>query len=539
MPPDRAGDVAAALRHLIDHIPHHPHLLSLQDAGVADGDAYVVFSAAPGEPLDAALRTYGPADLHDALPRLAQLASALDAAAAHGRCHGSLTTADVIVSADETFLAGVGVAGALQQAGCQVPVQRPYAAPEVIAAGTRGQASDEFALAAIAYEWLFGKPAGDAARDETPRDPEVPLLPGVDQHRMRSVFARAFAHEPGQRFASCSALIEAIEATTRPAVAVPPPVLGDLPIYPDTPAAEHTVVHAAPRFAAVTREHDARPPVEISGLGGGSRLIDSSSTDSTQQIDATDSRLTKRVIVAAVLVGSVALGALWFSRLARDKSPAVGDASPGEGQAFTEAPVASGPAPVAESPVVRPPEPQPSVATNRDDTRRVSPATDVARVAQVDAGLLVHSTPEGASVSIDGTEHGVTPVAVRGLALGVRTVVVSRPGYRPAQRQVTLTSDRPSRTLEVGLARMAVPASAPSAARDGALVVDSRPAGATVTIDGRAAGVTPLMVSAIAPGSHTVRIERPGYRPVSTTVVVTAGQRARVAARLEGGQEEE
>ena len=151
----------------------------------------------------------------------------------------------------------------------------------------------------------------------------------------------------------------------------------------------------------------------------------------------------------------------------------------------------------------------------------------------------MHSTPAGAAVTIDGVERGVTPVAVRGLALGSRSVVVTRAGYRPSQRQVTLTLERPSRSLEIGLVPISAGGSTPAAARDGALVVDSRPAGATVTIDGRPAGVTPLTIDGLAPGDHTVRIERPGYRAVTTTVAVGIGQRARVAVRLEGGQNEE
>ena len=86
----------------------------------------------------------------------------------------------------------------------------------------------------------------------------------------------------------------------------------------------------------------------------------------------------------------------------------------------------------------------------------------MARAANVDAGLLVHSVPEGATVTVDGVDRGRTPVAIRGLELGTRTVVVGRPGFRSAERRVLLTADRPSRTLEVQLVptARAVPAAA-------------------------------------------------------------------------------
>jgi hypothetical protein len=142
-------------------------------------------------------------------------------------------------------------------------------------------------------------------------------------------------------------------------------------------------------------------------------------------------------------------------------------------------------------------------------------------------------------VTVDEIPRGATPVAVRGLELGTHTVVISRPGYRPVERQVQLTAERPSRTLEVDLSPLPRTASASVATLTGSLVVDSRPGGAAVTIDGKPAGVTPLLLTVVAPGSHIVRIERVGYRSVTARVDVKAGQRARVAARLEGGQDEE
>ena len=520
MPLDRAGDVAAALRQLADRFPVHPNLLALRDAGVADGTPYVVYDAVGGDPLDVALRNYGPADIQDALPRLRHLARALDVAATHGVSHGALTPAEVIVSADHTFVSGVGLAGVLQGVGCGTPVVAPYSAPEVTALGAREPASDEFALAAIAYEWLFGRQMSSL------RDVEVPALPGVDSSRMRSVFARALSHEPELRFPSCSAFIEALDATTRPAASVATD-LDDLPIHPAATPVERAIVHAAPRFFSSL-------PAEPAPL----------TAAATSEPSSTSSSSGSRAVLVAAVLGAVAVGAFFSWRFAGDRSPEASADTRVEGQAFTEAPLppaAKTPAPVAEAPVVRAPEPPPVATSRRDDAAPVrARGADVARVAQVDAGLLVHSIPAGATVAIDGVEQGVTPVAVRGLALGTRTVVVTRPGYRSAQRQVTLTSDRPSRALEVALVQVAPATPAPTAAaRDGVLVVDSRPAGATVTIDGRPAGQTPLTVPSIAAGPHTVRIERTGYRPVTSTVIVAAGQRARVAARLEGGQEEE
>ena len=63
--------------------------------------------------------------------------------------------------------------------------------------------------------------------------------------------------------------------------------------------------------------------------------------------------------------------------------------------------------------------------------------------------------------------------------------------------------------------------------------MDSRPRGATVFVDGRRIGVTPLRMPEASPGSHAVRLELAGYKPLATTLVVAAGEVARLTVGLE------
>jgi hypothetical protein len=58
----------------------------------------------------------------------------------------------------------------------------------------------------------------------------------------------------------------------------------------------------------------------------------------------------------------------------------------------------------------------------------------------------------------------------------------------------------------------------------GTVSVDSRPAGASVTIDGRRAGTTPLSVGDLAAGSHVILIELNGYERWSAAVRVVANR---------------
>jgi hypothetical protein len=146
-------------------------------------------------------------------------------------------------------------------------------------------------------------------------------------------------------------------------------------------------------------------------------------------------------------------------------------------------------------------------------------------------------------VFVDGENRGVTPLTLQQLPLGTRRVRVQRDGFTTEERQVALTRSRPSRSLDFRLTRPAAPAaSAPAAARSvraGTLVIESRPTGATVLLDGRPAGTTPLTVEDLAPGSYTVQLDLVDFRPISTTVRVVAGERARVAASLTSVKEPE
>jgi hypothetical protein len=76
---------------------------------------------------------------------------------------------------------------------------------------------------------------------------------------------------------------------------------------------------------------------------------------------------------------------------------------------------------------------------------------------------------------------------------------------------------------------------AAAAATTGALVIESRPVGATVFMDGQAIGVTPLSLPDQAPGTRRIRLQLDGFNPWVTTALVQAGARTRVAASLERG----
>jgi hypothetical protein len=63
--------------------------------------------------------------------------------------------------------------------------------------------------------------------------------------------------------------------------------------------------------------------------------------------------------------------------------------------------------------------------------------------------------------------------------------------------------------------------------------VDSRPRGATVSIDGKEYGKTPIRIPDIPIGSHVVRLELADHRFWTTSIRVTAGKDTPVTGSLE------
>ena len=105
-------------------------------------------------------------------------------------------------------------------------------------------------------------------------------------------------------------------------------------------------------------------------------------------------------------------------------------------------------------------------------------------------------------------------------------------GASAARPEVPAASPDTAPPAAAGAQPDAEPAPAAEVAA-GSLFVDSRPAGAAVSVDDVVVGVTPVEVSDVAFGARGVRIEMPGYRPWVTDVDVSGTEPVRIGARLE------
>ena len=144
--------------------------------------------------------------------------------------------------------------------------------------------------------------------------------------------------------------------------------------------------------------------------------------------------------------------------------------------------------------------------------------------ATATGALRVESEPPGARVRVNGETRGQTPLALADLPLGDYDVRLDARGYEGQTRRVALTAGAPAAELRLKLVR--------AAPVTGSAEIVSTPAGASVTIDGKAVGRTPLAAAALPAGAREVQLVLEGHEPWSGTVDVVAGQKGHVEVRL-------
>jgi PEGA domain len=370
----------------------------------------------------------------------------------------------------------------------------------------------------------------------------APMVAPTEAGAVEAVSLEGFPQESGVRAPALDLWSDAPIAADRPAAAASyssvdePPAPADVATAPRLPA----------RPAGTSPPFTMRESAAFRSDGRGGPLMTSVVPDRPSGFGVAS------LIVCLVLGVAIGVGGMMLLRSragipAPDTSSAsalapVAQSPPSAGPPSAALPVKVEPGPSSapeprSTPEVREPATPPTPSASTAPAPR--PASAVPAAAAAVGNLLVRTSPEGATVFIDGDRRGVTPLTVQKLPLGTRRVRVLRDGFTTEERQVALTRSRPSRSLDLRLTR-AQPAAAASAgtiAKTGTLVVESRPTGATVLINGRPAGVTPVTIGDLAPGAYAVQLQLADFRPISTTARVVAGERARVAASLTSVQE--
>jgi serine/threonine-protein kinase len=157
---------------------HHPHILPLYDAGVADGRAYAVMPEIQAGSLRARFDREGPLQVYDAVRIVKQAAEALDYAHRRGVVHGHVTADNILLEEGHTLLTDF--------AGRSGPESHPR--------------DDIHALAWVMYEVLAGEPpTSSEAGGQSIRTIRRAVPREID-----AALERALAPNPADRFASAA-----------------------------------------------------------------------------------------------------------------------------------------------------------------------------------------------------------------------------------------------------------------------------------------------------------------------------------------------
>ncbi|MHC5011701.1 MAG: protein kinase domain-containing protein [Planctomycetota bacterium] len=204
----------------------HQHVVNVLDTGVHEHHPYVVLQYVPGG--DLAARLAGPADRQPEVETLIgwfdAVARALDFLHCQGTVHRDVKPDNILIDDDDAaYLSDFGIAKALQQGGTALTgtgftVGTPqYMAPEQAQNEGLSGRTDQYALAATAYEALSGRLP---FRGDTPisviltkmREPPRSLgdLPDRVPPRAAAVLMRALAKDPDDRYESCRAFVRAL-----------------------------------------------------------------------------------------------------------------------------------------------------------------------------------------------------------------------------------------------------------------------------------------------------------------------------------------
>jgi serine/threonine protein kinase len=238
----------------------HPHLVQVYDSGGGSGDPlYILYQYVGGEDLKSRIEASSRPDPEEAMGWAEQLAGALGALHDAKLVHRDVKPANVLLDDQgHPYLIDLGLARAPERTGLQTRtgtlLGTPlYMAPEVWRLETATSAADQFGLAAVLHECVYGRSPYPFVRIEDllewSTSEEELVLPATREGHpptLRPALVRALRTDPRDRFPDIRDFARAL-AGELPAEA---PAPRSRPTPRATPRASHRATPRAGRPAA-------------------------------------------------------------------------------------------------------------------------------------------------------------------------------------------------------------------------------------------------------------------------------------------------
>jgi len=505
---------------------NHPNIVTIYDAGEADGLFYMAMEVIEGETLQQLLQKHRVLPVEQVLSLCRQVGEGLDFAHERHVIHRDIKPANIMLTTSglvKIMDFGIAKAGGGLTSTGQVLGTPNYMSPEQVKGKPLDGRSDLFSLGVVLYEMLTGEKPFGAQNVTTiiykivhedpipPRELDVSIHPGLS-----AVVARALSKDPELRYQTGAQLatdledyksfgtdldatqamnpsmvnasadqVKAAAAATMSIQATPPPT----EVKP--PAAKPAVEIPAP--VEIKIKETPKPPVKPAA-------------PAPQKPAASNKGLMYGGLAVLLL-----LTAAFGIRVMRQRGEVAKSEPPAVAATQTADSVPSTPPSTPAVPTVAAPE-KPS-----GNTAVVTPAPMVVAKGE----LTIATVPVGASVKLDGRKlTGATPLTQKELTAGKHTFQVSMPGYLTALKSVDLKSGEAA-TETVTLV-----------AAQGIVKLSSVPPGADIFVDGAAANKKTPAEFNLAKGDHTFMVRMQGYGEAGDLIHVTPGETVSFAPTL-------
>ena len=408
----------------------HPNTVVVYDYGKTDeDDLFIAMELLNGETLQDVIVRDGTIEPSRAIHIALQICGSIGGAHDQGMVHRDLKPSNVMLTArgnDPSFVKVLDFGlvkqedKGLTQSGALLGTPR-YMAPEQIANSKVGPGTDIYALGAILYHMITGRPPFDSESKfvllASHMNEAAPPIRQVDPNttasrELEQVVMRCLRKRPDERYESMEALARALafcpedtdtanSSLPRASVTVPvQPPLGATNVARPLSSAEQKLVHSA----------------------ANSTVTESASVAALESADATPSPRVpdlRKVLLGAIALGAVLAVGLWVAlRPAATTSPAV---------------VAA---------VVTPQEP--SAPAQRE------PSLSGVEAPPASVDVQVASDPPGARVEADGVDLGDAPTTIVVERGGTRRVTLRLAGYET--RTIAVNDRQPE--VSVSLRRL-------------------------------------------------------------------------------------